>query len=271
MKKSELRQLIREEISKHYYMNPSYKRNNMKLKTSLYESFIDSSGNLIQDSSFVVMQTGFFSTKVIDLKDINVDDYIHFKTTYSNFDGKKVAREISKQVFQIYNNTSLKKWNDEVGYKPNYKRVGSSGLNSAALEIKLSEGKRIWKPKPNEPDVLTFGGWDPLPCELEIPISNESYTLDGEIVTRNDAGGKFFCMGNKCIDVLALGSGEKAKDSSELSSEEIDFQLQNTEITFIPYIHYTSYEKVDKTNYNRKSDLLDLLQDFGNRNFKGKN
>lgn len=242
----------------------------MKLKTLLYESFINSSGNLIQNSSFVVMQTSFFKTKVIDLKDINVDDYIHFKTTYSNFDGKKVAREISKQVLQIYNNTSLKKWNDEVGYKPKYKRVGASGLDSAALEITLSEGKSIWKPKPDEPDVSTFGGWDPPPCELEIPISKESYTLDGEIVTRNDVGGQFFCMGNKCIDILALGSGEKAKDSSELSSEEIDFQLENTKITFIPYIHHPSREKVDRTNYNLKSDLLDLLQDFGNRNFKGR-
>jgi hypothetical protein len=77
-------------------------------------------------------------------------------------------------------------------------------------------------------------------------------------------------MGNKCIDILALGSGEKAKDSSELSSEEIDFQLENTEITFIPYVHYASYEKVDGNNYHLKSDLLDLIQDFGNRNFKGR-
>ena len=193
----------------------------MKLKRLLYESFIDSSGNLIQDSSFAVMQTSFFRTKIIDLKDINVDDYIHFKTTYSNFDGKRVAREISKQVFQIYNGTSLKKWNDEVGFKPKYKRVGASGLDSAALEITLSEGESRWEPKPDEPDVSTFSGWDPPPFVLETPISDESYTLDGEIVTRNDVGGRFFCMGNKCIDILALGSGEKAKDSSELSSEEI--------------------------------------------------
>ena len=76
----------------------------MKLKRLLYESFIDSSGNLIQDSSFAVMQTSFFKTKIIDLKDINVDDYIHFKTTYSNFDGKRVAREISKHLLPIQKN-----------------------------------------------------------------------------------------------------------------------------------------------------------------------
>jgi len=242
----------------------------MKLKKLLYEAFINSSGNLIQDSSFVVMQTSFFKTKIIDLKDINVDDYIHFKTTYSDFDGKRVAREISKQVFQIYNGTSLKKWNDEVGFKPKYKRVGASGLDSAALEIKLSKGEPKFEPTPDNPDTSTFSGWDPPPCEFEIPISDESYTLDGEIITRNDPGGKFFCMGNKCIDILALGSGEKAKDSSELSSEEIDFQLQNTQITFIPHIHHVSREKWDNNDYNLKSDLLNLLQDFGNRNFKGR-
>lgn len=242
----------------------------MKLKKLLYEAFIDSSGNLIQDSSFVVMQTSFFKTKVIDLKDINVNDYIHFKTTYSNFDGKRVAREISKQVFQIYNGTSLKKWNDEVGFKPKYKRVGASGLDSAALEITLSKGESRFEPKPDNPDVKVWSGWDPPPCELEIPISDESYTLDGEIITRNDPGGAFFCIGNKCIDVMALGSGEKAKDSSELSSEEIDFQLQNTQITFIPHIHHPSREKYDNAEYNLKSNLLDLLQDFGNRNFKEK-
>lgn len=241
----------------------------MKLKNLLNEIFIDSSGNLIQDSSFVVMQTDFYKTQVIDLKDINVDEYIHFKTTYSDFNETKVAREITNQVYQIYNGTSLKKWNDEVGYKPKHKRSGRSGLDSATLDLYLSKGEGKYEAIPDKPDVKRWSGWDPEPCELKCPISKESYTLDGEIVTRDDVGGNFFCIGNKCIDILALGSGEKAKDSSELSSDEIDFQLQNTQITFIPYLYRVSYgEKTDNNAYNRKSDLLDLLQDFGSRNFK---
>ena len=232
----------------------------IKLKKLLKEIFIDNQGNLIEDADFAVVQTDFFDFNIIDIEKIDLSNKIYFKTSYANWDEKRIAKELYNQILALYRGTSMEKWNKENPHQPGmsnnhlatsfptplYKILDSSGFDSSALQIILRNGKAQYKN--NNEGERKIVGWEYKPFILELPIAQENYQLDmGLTFNKGLFGG-----GEK----TTIGPGDKAKTTS--TKDDIEFKLENSNIVFIPVI----FEGLNKIP-NDKSSIISIIQDRG--------
>lgn len=220
----------------------------MKLRDILNEIYVDNQGNLVEDADFAVVGTDFFDVKIIDLEKINLSNKIYFKTSYANWDEKRIAKEIFNQILALYKGTSMEKWNKENSFQPSYEIDQGDGMDAPALEIRLRKGKSKYEAIPDEPDVKRWVGWDPKPFKIETPIGKANYQLD-----MYDFDPKGLFGSDKKV---TIGPGDKAKITS--TKDDIDFKLENSNITFIPYI-----TDGFKDFPNDKQKLKDIIQDIG--------
>src|SRR6056300_194993 len=93
----------------------------MKLRDLLNEIYVDNQGNMVEDADFAVVGTDFFDLKIIDLEKIDLSNKIYFKTSYDNWDEKRIAKEIFNQILSLYKGTSMEKYNKEKSFQPYYK------------------------------------------------------------------------------------------------------------------------------------------------------
>ena len=220
----------------------------MKLRDLLNEIYIDNQGNMVEDADFAVVGTDFFDLKIIDLEKIDLSNKIYFKTSYDNWDEKRIAKEIFNQILSLYKGTSMEKYNKEKSFQPHYKISEGGDMDAPALEIRLREGESKYEEIPDEPGVKRWVGWVPKPFMIETPIEEANYRLD--MYSWNPC--KLFGL----CGPVTLGPGDKAKITS--TKDDIDFKLENTNITFIPYI-----TDGVKGFPNDKQKLKDIIQDIG--------
>ena len=211
----------------------------MKLRDLLNEIYVDNQGNVVEDADFAVVGTDFFDLKIIDLEKIDLSNKIYFKTSYDNWDEKRIAKEIFNQILSLYKGTSMEKYNKKISFQPHYKINEGGDMDAPALEIRLREGEKY---------VNREIGWVPKPMMIETPIEEANYRLD--MYSWDPC--KLFGL---CKPVT-LGPGDKAKITS--TKDDIDFKLENTNITFIPYMSdgFKDYP-------NDKQKLRDIIQDAG--------
>jgi len=204
----------------------------MKLRDLLYEIYVDNQGNIVEDADFVIVGTDFFDVKIIDIEKIDLSNKIYFKTSYANWDKKRIAKEIFNQILALYKGTSMEKWNKENSFQPSYEVNDGGDFDAPALEISLRKGK---------PEVYKS-------FYIETPIEEANYRLD---MYDFDPKGLFGSDKN-----VTIGPGDKAKITS--TKDDIDFKLENTNITFIPYMSDGL-----KDFPNDKQKLKSIIQDIG--------
>tara|TARA_Y100000385_G_scaffold153964_1_gene159708 strand:- start:84 stop:773 length:690 start_codon:yes stop_codon:yes gene_type:complete len=225
----------------------------MKLKDLLYEIYVDNQGNIVEDADFVIVGTDFFDVKIIDIEKIDLSNKIYFKTSYANWDKKRIAKEIFNQILALYKGTSMEKWNKENSFQPHYKILEGGDFDAPALKISLRKAQGEYEEIPNKPRNPYTGasekGWTVAePFFLETPIEKYNYQLD-----MYDFDPKGLFGSDKKV---TIGPGDKAKITS--TKDDIDFKLENTNITFIPYMSDGL-----KDFPNDKQKLKSIIQDIG--------
>jgi hypothetical protein len=116
------------------------------IRNILKEAMVNSKGEFMDKADFAVIQGGFEGGKFIPLSKINVDEYIKFITSFKNFRSKREAEKVYKQIFQVYNQSALKTYNDKYnnGYLPEFDwSGGDGGFEEAGYEIYLTRDLHI--------------------------------------------------------------------------------------------------------------------------------
>jgi len=230
-----------------------------KLKQLIKELYVDAQGDLVEDADFAVVQTDYFDFNIIDIEKIDLSNKIYFKTSYANWDEKRIAKELYNQILALYKGTSMEKWNKDNPHQPGmpnnhlansfttprYQIADRGGMESPALEIYLRNGKAQYKN--NNDGERKVVGWEYKSFKLELPIAKENYQLD----MFNFSNGLF---GDG--EEITIGPGDKAKTTS--TKDDIEFKLENSNIVFIPVI----FEGLNKIP-NDKSSIISIIQDRG--------
>jgi hypothetical protein len=235
MKKSQLRQLIRESIQE--LMN---------------EIYIDQQGNFVDEANFIVKQTDYFDLILIDKDKINLNDYINFESKLQKEDWSKskISDTIFKQLMTLYQGTALEKYNNNIGFTPTKEILKGDEMDVPALEIHFAKGIPKWE---NENGDSVFKGWKFPPLNVEIPIGLEEYTLDGRTFPTTPG------LNNKPIN---LGPGEKAKVTLS-NIDDVESKLKYLNITFIPFVHIPNYKKGENNKIETKSDIVEIFNNVG--------
>jgi hypothetical protein len=110
----------------------------------LKEMYIDNQGNLVGEADFVILEGGFNGGIYKDIETTNPSDYVNFKTKLLSFRKKDIANSIYKQILQIYNQSSLKKYNETIGFTPNLEYdKGDGNWNESGYDISLTNSLSI--------------------------------------------------------------------------------------------------------------------------------
>lgn len=116
----------------------------IKLLNVLKESYLDNQGNMISKPDFVVFEGGFNGGIYKDIEKVDINNFIAFTTKLSNFRKKDIANKIFKQILVIYNQSALKKYNENINFTPNleYSR-GDGNYEENGYQINLSNNLQI--------------------------------------------------------------------------------------------------------------------------------
>jgi hypothetical protein len=116
----------------------------LEIKKLLKEMYIDSQGNLIGEADFVILEGGDFGGIFKNKNQININEYINFTTKLDLFKEKSIGNNIYKQIFSIYNQSALKKYNDSINFVPSYVYSIGGGGDMHAYYVNISNKLEIW-------------------------------------------------------------------------------------------------------------------------------